>query len=123
MRWPSGPPRRDRVVVEGGTHREQVLVRKDLTLRGTDDATVAPPSGLRPLVGAGGRVRDVTVERIDFGGYVTEDPDEDGSVAVGISGCRFEEFGADPLLFAGQGTTGRVFDTGFAGRRAPHSAR
>jgi len=110
------------VVVEGGTHREQVLVRKDLTLRGTDDATVAPPSGdlgtlsgLRPLVGAGGRVRDVTVERIDFGGYVTEGPDEDGSVAVGISGCRFEELGADPLPFAWQGTTGRVFDTGFAG--------
>jgi len=75
VRWPSGPPRRDRVVVEGGTHREQVLVRKDLTLRGTDDATVAPPSGdlgtlsgLRPLVGAGGAGVEVTVEGFTIDG-------------------------------------------------------
>ena len=144
----------DTVLVEGGTHREQVLVRKDLILR-ADDATLAPPSGeletlsgIRPLVGAAGvdvevtvegftvdgegrdagdfytgvgyvgadgRVRDVTVERTDFGGYVTRKPGSDVDHRVAVTGCRFEGLGADPLVFARSGTTGRVLDSTFVG--------
>lgn len=145
----------DTVLVDGGTHREQVLIRKDLRLRGRDDATVVPPSGpleavsgLRPLVGAvgsgaevrvegltvdgedrgtggfytgvgyvgaGGTVRDTTVERTGFGGYVTPERGDGGDATVRVTGCRFEELGADPLVFVRPGTTGHVFDTTLVG--------
>lgn len=67
----------DRVVVEGGTHREQVLVDKDLSLVGVDDPVVVPPSGrlanlslLRPLIGVDGSDTAVDIE-----GFVVDGED------------------------------------------------
>lgn len=63
----------DTVVVDGsaGPYREQVIVRKDLTVRGVDDPTLLPPSGglgvsdiavIQPIFGAVGYGNEVTFE-------------------------------------------------------------
>lgn len=61
----------DTVCVGPGTYREQVIVRKDLTVRGEGNPTLLPPSGslgvgdiavVQPIFGAVGYGTDVTFE-------------------------------------------------------------
>lgn len=63
----------DTVVVDGsaGPYREQVIVRKDLTVRGVNDPTLLPPSGglgvsdiavIQPIFGAVGYGNEVNFE-------------------------------------------------------------
>jgi hypothetical protein len=69
------------VVVDGkagdGTYREQVIVRKDLTVRGKHDPTLLPPDGslgvrdiavIQPIFGAVGYGNEVTVEGVTIDG-------------------------------------------------------
>lgn len=61
----------DTVLVGPGDYREQVIVRKDLTVRGRGNPTLLPPSGglgvgdiavVQPIFGAVGYGNDVTIE-------------------------------------------------------------
>jgi hypothetical protein len=64
-------------VVFDGTYREQVVIRKDLTLRGRRNAQIVAPSGrlrnlsrLRPVVGVAGADTEVTL-----GGFTVDGED------------------------------------------------
>lgn len=65
----------ERIVIESGEYREQVIVRKDLTLVGRGDVRIVPPSGrlenlslLRPMVGVAGSETDVRIENVTIDG-------------------------------------------------------
>lgn len=72
----------DTVVVEDGEYREQVIVRKDLTVRGEGNPTLLPPSGslgvndiavIQPIFGARGYGNDVTFEGFTVDGEKATD--------------------------------------------------
>ena len=148
-------PAGSRIVLKPGTYRQQVIVRKDLTLVGEGDVTIVPPSGklrnvslLRPLVGAAGTdtavtienisvdgenrgsggfytgigffeadgsISGVTVERTDYGGFVTQNLGGGGDQDVSVEDSQFSDLGFQPLVFNERGTTGRVTNTTLVG--------
>jgi len=72
----------DTVVVKDGKYREQVIVRKDLTVRGEGNPTLLPPSGnlgvgdiavIQPIFGARGYGNDVTFEGFTVDGEEASD--------------------------------------------------
>lgn len=72
------------VRINAGEYREQVIVRKDLTLKGDGDPTILPPAGnlnvgdiavVRPIVGATGDDTSLTIEGLTIDG---EDADKGG---------------------------------------------
>ncbi|MDY6817612.1 MAG: right-handed parallel beta-helix repeat-containing protein [Halobacteriales archaeon] len=78
------------VLVDGGTYREQVLINKDLTLKGQDGATVEAPDGLTTYT---------IVESLStwapmvfaYGGSISSgEVSGSGTVAVDISGLSFD---------------------------------
>ena len=146
------------VRVKDGEYREQVIVRKDLTIQGEGDPTILPPAGelgvsgiavVQPIIGAAGesteltlegltvdgedaedkggfysaigyfkadgKVRDVTVKRADFGGFITQNLGGGGEQDVTVEDSEFSDLGLQPLVFNERGTTGKITGNEFVG--------
>jgi hypothetical protein len=143
---------------DGGPYREQVVVRKDLTVRGVNDPTLLPPAGglgvpdiavVQPIFGAvgygntvdvegftvdgefatdkggfyscvgyyqaDGTISDVTLERADYGAFLTQNLGGGGSQVNTLRDSTVRQIRTEPVAINERGTEARVENNVFEG--------